>query len=227
MQYSAVLSAALLVMNASLLSAQAPVTVDEGRFIITRSGQRLGTEDFTIRRMGGPDRNSFMAKASVAYDDVHLSPALRTDQDGSPLAYQIEVKAGAELRERLSGQLGRGRFSARVRTPRGESAKEYIVSDGALVLDDEVFHQYYFLARAELGTVPVVIPRRNTQVAMRVEMQGKESLSIGGIGVEARHLVVMEPGGARRHVWIDAQGRVLKVMLEESGITAIRDELPR
>jgi len=225
MQYSAAFSAALLVASASLLPAQA-ATVDEGRFVITRSGQRIGTEDFTIRRLGGPDRNSFMAKASVVYDDVHLSPALRADQDGSPLAYQIEVKAGAELRERLSGQLGRGRFSARVKTPRGESAKEYIVSDGALVLDDEIFHQYYFLARAELGTVPVVIPRRNTQVAMRVEMQGKESLSIGGIGVEARHLVIMEPGGARRHVWTDEQGRVLKVMLEESGITAIRDELP-
>lgn len=195
--------------------------------MITRAGQRIGTEDFTIRRMGGPDRSSFMAKASVVYDEVHLSPALRADEDGSPLAYQIEVKAGTELRERLSGQLGRGRFSARVRTPRGESAKEYIVSDGALVLDDEVFHHYYFLARAALGTVPVVIPRRNTQVAMRVELQGNESLSIGGTGVDARHIVIMEPAGARRHVWIDAQGRVLKVVLEESGTTAIRDELPR
>ena len=226
MRHSIVLSAVLLLSSFSLLSAQA-TTVDEGRFVITRAGQRIGTEDFTIRSMGGPDRNSFMAKASIVYDDVQLSPALRADQDGSPLAYQIEVKAGAELRERLSGQLGRGRFSARVRTPRGESAKEYIVSDGALVLDDEVFHQYYFLARAELGTVAVVIPRRNTQVAMRVESQGKESISIGGTGVDSRHLVILEPGGARRHVWIDQQRRVLKVMLEESGITAIRDELPR
>ncbi|MBC7788697.1 MAG: hypothetical protein H7Z74_02015 [Anaerolineae bacterium] len=226
MRHPAVISAVLLLASVSPLAGQA-TTVDEGRFLITRAGQRIGTEDFTIRRMGGPDRNSFMAKANVVYADVHLSPALRAGQDGSPLAYQIEVKAGTELRERLSGQLGRGRFSARVRTPRGESAKEYIVSDGALVLDDEIFHQYYFLARAELGTVPVVIPRRNTQVAMRVESQGNESISIGGTGVDARHLVISEPGGARRHVWIDDSGRVLKVMLEETGITAIRDELPR
>jgi hypothetical protein len=36
-----------------------------------------------------------------------------------------------------------------------------------------------------------------------------------------------EPDGATRRIWVDAQGRVLKVMLEGRGITATRDDPPR
>jgi hypothetical protein len=36
-----------------------------------------------------------------------------------------------------------------------------------------------------------------------------------------------EPDGATRRIWVDAQGRVLKVTLESRGITATRDDPPR
>jgi hypothetical protein len=138
----------------------------------------------------------------------------------------MEIRVGPEVQESLRGQIGRGRFSARVRTPGGESAKEYIVSDGAIILDDEVFHQYYFLGMtARTGSVPVVIPRRNEQVTMRVAAGGSESVEVGGTRVTARHLEIKDPGGATRDVWLDSQGRVLKVTI--NGVTATRDELPR
>jgi hypothetical protein len=223
-----------LILAAALVAAPVPYapaqvsTVDEGRFIITRGGERVGTEDFKIRRASDPTGDVLTATATVAYDDRRLSPMLRTDATGAPLAYQVEVRVGSELRERMSGQIGRGRFSARVRTPSGESAKEYIVSDGALVLDDSVFHQYALLARAERsGSVPVVIPRRNVQVVMRVEHRGSETVTIGGQSTQARHLVLTAPGEAPRHVWLDAKGRVLRVRLEGSDMVATRDELPR
>jgi hypothetical protein len=119
-----------------------------------------------------------------------------------------------------------------VKTAKGESTKEYIVADGALVLDDNVFHQYYFLARrasssSGAATVPVVIPQRNTQVVMRVATQGSDAVSIAGRAITARLLVLSEPGGATRHIWVDDQGRVLKVVLDARGITALRDEPPR
>lgn len=229
MRNSLLLSAAFAATTALATRTSAQVTtVDEGRFNILRGGQKVGTEDFKIRSTADPSGAVLTATATVAYDDRRLSPTLRTDAGGSPLAYQVEVRVGSELQERLSGQIGRGRFSARVRTPTGESAKEYIVSDGALVLDDNVFHQYYFLGRRDrVGTLPVVIPRRNVQVAARVESRGNEQITIGGQSVTARQLVLVLPGEAPRHVWLDAQGRVLKVMLESSGVVAVRDELPR
>lgn len=200
--------------------------VDQGRFVITRDGRRIGTEDFVIRRAPGAGGDVFTGTATVAYSDRRLAPALRTDPKGSPLAYQMEIRVGPEVQESLRGQIGRGRFSARVRTPGGESAKEYIVSDGAIILDDEVFHQYYFLGMtARTGNVPVVIPRRNEQVTMRVQSGGSEPVDIGGTRVTARHLTIADPGGTSRDVWLDSQGRVLKVTI--NGVTATRDEPPR
>lgn len=218
--------AATLAATASTLEAQVAI-VDEGRFVITRDGRRIGTEDFVIRRTTGAGGDVLTGTATVAYQDRRLAPAVRTDPRGAPLAYQVEIRVGPEVRESLRGQVGRGRFSARIRTPGGESAKEYIVSDGAIILDDEVFHQYYFLGMSERsGSVPVVVPRRNVQVSMRVEGGGgSEMVEIGGTRVSARHLVVDDPGGSTRHVWLDSQGRVLKVTID--GVTAIRDELPR
>lgn len=204
-------------------------TVDEGSFTIVRGGASAGREEFSIRRTPGSANAVYVASATVSYDDRRLSPALRADTDGSPLAYQVEVRIGSEVQERFTGQVGRGRFSAQTKTPRGESTKEYVVSDGALILDDDVFHQYFFVAqgRRRSGSVPVVIPRRNTQVTMSVQERGAEQVTIGGRPLEARHLVLNEPGGGQRDVWVDAQNRVLKVSIPARGVVATRDDPPR
>ena len=227
-------SAAILAtaLPAAPLASQV-ATVDEGSFSISHNGAPAGREEFSIRRTpGGEGGAVYVASATVSYDGRRLSPALRADATGSPLAYQVEVRVGSEVQERLTGQVGRGRFSALTKTPRGESAKEYVVSDGALILDDDVFHQYFFVAqsaRAGGTTIPVVVPRRNAQLAMRVEERGSEEVTVGGRTLTARHLVLREGavGGVERDVWVDAQGRVLKVSIASRGIVALRDEPPR
>ena len=201
--------------------------VDEGTFTITRKSTRVGRETFTIRRSVTPNETVYEANATVDFDTQHLSPALRTDSAYAPLAYQMEVRTNDQLQLRLKGVIGRGRFSARVRTPSGEAAREYIVSEGALVIDDDVFHQYYFLAQRIHGssfTVPVVIPTRNTQVTMRVQVVGVERITVGGTPTDARRLAATMAGGTPRDIWIDGEGRVLKVTLGD--VTALRDELP-
>jgi len=222
---------ALSLASSSFSFAQV-TTVDEGSFTITRGGtlpaNRIGQESFTIRRTRGPGGDVVVANATVTFDTEHIAPALRTDTSFSPLAYQVEVRTGNDV-ERLRGRIGGGRFSAQLKTAKGESSKEYIVSDGALILDDDVFHQYYFLvqrARAGSATIPVVIPRRNTQETMRIQSGANEQVRVGTSSVEARHFTIQEPTGATRQVWADAQGRILKVQLD-GNITATRDELPR
>ena len=208
-------------------AAQAGI-VDEGSFTIARSGARVGRETFTIRRSLEGNSEVYVANATVEFDTERLSPALRTDTAFAPLAYQMEVRTNDQLQLRLKGVIGRGRFTARVRTPTGEATKEYIVSEGALVIDDMVFHQYYFLAQRVKGsafTVPVVIPQRNVQLSMRVQTAGVERITIGGTPVDARKLVAVVSGGSGRDIWVDGEGRVLKVV--HGDITAVRDELPR
>ena len=228
--------AAIIFALASLVGATRPEplraqvsTIDEGSFTITRNGQKIGREEFSIRRAPGTDNAAtIVASATIVYDDRRLSPALRVDTRGVPVAYQMDVRVGSDMQERLTGTVGRGRFSALTKTPRGESAKEYVVSDGALILDDDVFHQYYFVAQdSRSGVVPVVVPRRNLQVATRVHSAGGETLNVGGRAIEARHLVMSDPAGGSRDIWVDAQGRVLKVAIASRGILALRDEPPR
>ena len=222
------LSAALLAAAAVARPAAGQVQiVDEGTFTIFRQNVRVGRETFTIRRSLEATEDVYIANATVDFDTQRLSPALRTDTSFAPLAYQMEIRTNDQLQLRLKGVIGRGRFSARVRTPTGEAAKEYIVSEGALVIDDMVFHQYYFLAQRVKGssfTVPVVIPQRNVQQTMRVQVMAADRITVGGTPVDARRLVATAAGGPPRDIWVDAQGRVLKVTLGE--ITAVRDELP-
>jgi hypothetical protein len=225
--------AVALTLGLPSLSLAQVTTVDEGSFTITRGGtkpsDRIGQESFTIRRTRGPGGDVVVANATVTFDTEHLAPALRTDTSFSPLAYQVEVRTGSDV-ERLRGRIGGGRFSAQLKNAKGESSKEYIVSDGALILDDDIFHQYYFMvqrARGGSATIPVVIPRRNTQETMRIQAGANEQVRVGTSSVEGRRYTIQEPTGATRQVWADAQGRILKVQLDATNITATRDALPQ
>jgi hypothetical protein len=154
---------------------------------------------------------------------------MRADSAGVPSRYVVEVKDGPANDERVDGSVFRGRVSARVKNSRGESANEFVVSQGALLIDDDVFHQYYFITRRQspVGPISVIVPRRNTQVTMRVADAGTEKLVIGGTTLEARRYTIADPGGANREVWADSNGRLLKVAIPSRGVVALRDDPPR
>jgi len=207
--------------------------VDEGAFTITHNGARTGRETFTIRRTGMGASDAYVANGTIDLDGRRLLPALQTDIDLSPIKYQLEIRRGDDIVERLKGIAGRGRFSTQVRTSKGESTREFIASDNAVLLDDDVFHQYYFVARraeklgATGGTIPVIVPQRAEQRMLRATWAPDETVRIAGQSVSARHLVLTEPGGSSRSVWIDALGHVLKVSLDAKGLVIQRDAVPR
>ena len=216
-----------LCLAAAPLGAQV-ATVDEGSFTISRGGQAVGREEFAIRSTPAGAGRQYVATATVTISDQRLAPALNTDSSGAPVKYQVETRTSGDAREFLSGQVGRGRFSARVQSSRGESAREYVVSDGALILDDDVFHQYFFLGRRDRAeTIAVIVPRRNVQLSVRVEPRGGETVTIGGQALQARRIRLTEPNGLSRELWVDAEGRVLRVELPERGLVAVRDDPPR
>lgn len=204
-------------------------TLDSGSFTVTRNGNPAGREEFSIRSTPGIGGNLLKAQATISSDGRRLTPALSTDQAGAPVSYQLEVRAAGEVSERLSGQMNRGRISMHAQSAAGSSAREYVVTDGALILDDDVYHQYFFLSLRGIGSgnVPVVVPRRSTQMMMRVASRGAERVTVGGREVTATRLDLTEPGGAERQIWVDAQHRVLRVAVPAQGIVATRDEVPR
>lgn len=210
------------------LAAQSAQIIDQGSFTISVGGQRAGREDFRIEGTPtGTGALEYVARATVVFGDRRLMPALRSDSMGAPSDYQIESRGTTTGSERWSGKITRGRVSARINSPRGESAKEYIVTDGAIIIDDDVFHQYHFVARrTPESSVAVVVPRRNAQVAMRLTAAGNERVTVGTRDIDARHLVLTEPSGATRDLWVDAKGRVLKVAIASRNVVALRDDPP-
>ena len=221
----------LVALAAAVLSnsARAQVaTLDEGSFTITVKGDRVAREDFRIRKTpGGPSGSEVVATSTASYGGRRVVSQLQSDSAGAPNRYLLEVKDAAGDNERFEGAVGRNRVSARVRNSRGESANEFLVSPGAIVIDDEVFHQYYFLTRRPAGSVSVIVPRRNTQVVMRIADAGSDKVTIGGASLDARHFTIADPGGADREVWADASGRLLKVAIPSRGVVALRDDPPR
>jgi len=204
-------------------------TVDEGSFSISKAGERVGSEVFTIRQTPGAERGMmYVSSATITSGDRRVLPALRTDERGVPLAYQLEVRVNGAPREHLTGLVGRGRFSAQVKTAGGESASEIVVADGARLVDEDIFHQYYFVALGNRrGMVPVIVPRRGEQVTVEVVERGTESVTVGGRALAATRLSLRVNGAAERDVWVDAAGRVLKVEIPARQVVALRDEPPR
>lgn len=204
---------------------------DSGTFRVYVGGRQVGTEEFAIRQTGAGTGAEVSATGRVMLTlptgTLELQPRLRASGfEASPVAY--EVTLGGSSPRKIVGTIGGGRFSAKIVTPSGEQLREYVASDGAVVLDDGVAHHYYFLARrARSGSVPILIPRENRQVMATVTDRGEERVEVGGSTASLYHLVVQPQGGDARHVWVDALNRVIKVEIPAQEYSATRTEIPR
>jgi hypothetical protein len=205
-------------------------TVDEGSFTVTRGAATLGREEFKIVRQSGGGA-AFVARATGAYGDRRVLPVLQTDAEGVPERYQVEVRRGAAVEQRVSGQAAGAHFRAQTQGESGEAAREFLLEPGTVLLDTDLFHQYYFIVR-RAGTagattrVVALAPRRGDQAPLSVTDAGAEAVTIGGQPVAARHYVLTGAAG-RRDVWADEQGRVLRVVLSAEGTEALRTAPPR
>lgn len=222
---------ALLALAAAPSAAQT-ITLDEGVFRISVDGREVGTETFSIRQNGNGGNAVIVARARIMTDGpAGAEEVTATLEVGGaalrPGAYEITVQGDDP--QRIAGRLVGGRFSAKIVSPSGEMMREYLASDGAVLVDRGVVHHYYFLARrldGEAFRVPLIVPRESRQVSARVRPQGTETVEIAGERVDARHVVVEPAGGNPRHVWVDARGRVLQVEVPARNYAARRVNLP-
>lgn len=225
-----------LVLSALALTglAAAPVAAqgnDAGTFRVFVEDREVGTEEFSIAQTGSGASGELLATSRVRLGlpegTLELDTRLRARGIGAdPVDYQVSV--GGSAPSRTIGTVGGGRFSAKIVTPSGEQLREYVASNGAVVLDQGVAHHYYFLAlRTHQGRVPVIVPRDNRQVIATVVDRGEESVRIAGTTAMLFHLVVTPQGGDEHHVWVDALNRVLRVEIPARAWRAERTTIPR
>jgi len=232
MRFSFLLFSATALMFLSTPEAEGQaVTLDEGRFRIQYGGQDAGFEDFSIRRSGPGADAQIIAVGEILTQDPQGRLDLRpmTQAAGGDMAVSAyQIKISGHRQEEISIELGNNRYLSRVRSEVGEQEREFRATPGTLLLDTGVAHQYYFVAHrfpSGGGTVPVLVPREGRQFDLRVTEVGRETISIGGQQVQSRHLRV-EGNQESREVWVDDQGRVLRVEHAATGYVASRESAP-
>ncbi len=219
---------ALAAVTVTAFAAPAQVvTIDEGSFTLFLGAERVGREEFSIRRVPDGDRTVVLAQATIAWDARRLAPALRTDLTGAPLSYQIEVRDDGRVTTMVTASAGGGRLSQRVVTDRGESARQFPLTGGTLILDEDVVHQYHFVAQRGAGTIPVLVPRRLGRETIVVAARPATRVEIGTGTVAAKHFTVTDGTGTVTDVWTDDAGRLLRLAVGARGFVAVRDEAPR
>ena len=219
-------------------SSDAPATnlVDEGTFAVFQNGQRVATEDFTVRQL---------ATSSVAF--AHL----RLDSGGSTLEQTSELSLtpdGSLSRYELQ-QLSPGRRSATI-APSDQVLVMHTVADGkssdhtflltptAFVLDDYVFSSREVLLWRYLATsckqresgdgcdlvrarFPIVVPRRDTSGEVYVEFKGYDDTPLNGRPQHLRHFLI-QTNGPDWHLWLDEKHKLLRISVPDSNIEVLR-----
>src|ERR1019366_1139532 len=99
-----------LLALAACLSATARaqvISLDEGSFTITRSGDRVGREDFSIRSSPADGGSVLVAHGVVAMGARRIEPSLNADTSGGVLKYQTEVRESGRAVVTYSGEFAR------------------------------------------------------------------------------------------------------------------------
>lgn len=211
-----------------LAPAQATVA-DDGSFSMSRDGMRVGREDFSIRHVHTTAGGFETLSRGVVVTGAHrVTVDFSTDSIGLPLRFQSKTvddgRGGDSYRAEVFGR----RFSARMSRASGESARELMLPEGALIVEDGVMHPLQFVVARGAGMVPAVVPSRGVVVSLVVESAGADRVSIALQSIDAQKYVVREgDGGVVREVWIDAAGRMLKVAIPAQRLVAVRDDAPR
>ncbi len=221
------LLAALALVSGSA-GGQATV-VDEGSFTISRAGDRIGREDFSIRHVPTTEgAYETLTRGVVVTGTRRVTVDLSTDSVGLPVRFQSKSVDGREAGDSYRAEVTGRRFSSRTTRGSGESARELMLPAGALIVEDGVVHPLQFVVSRGSGSVAAIVPARGVVVTLTVEAAGTDHVSIALQSIEARKFVVREGAeGTVREVWVDAAGRLLKVAIPAQRLVAVRDDAPR
>lgn len=200
--------------------------VDEGTFSITVAGVRVGREDFSIRRTA---LGTLVAQGNVLRGDIRATVVLNTDSVGAPERFRYNSNRSGRDEEQVSGERRVTVWSGLVTRPGGQSGREFRLPDGVRGADDGVLHHLWFVLRFRgSGATTLLQPRTMAIHSIVIEDAGTDRVTIGLDELDAHKWNVRFPDGdvPFREVWIDAQGRLLRVRIPAEELDATRDEPP-
>ena len=211
------------VPGAHLLGQQ----LDRGRFRLFLDGLEIGTEDFTIQRIGSGDAQETLARAAVRMNDGRVvTTILRTVGPSMAFSDYAAIVRGADTLEVRVLHAG-NRLRRVTVAPWGEEEQEFRASPRTMIFDPGVAHHYFvlggFLAR-ETGdmTLHAFEPRSEREDWTADLSIGSETITLQGEQVEATRVRIVS-GDQVRTVWFDGSGRLVRVEVPTDGFVAQRE----
>jgi len=209
------------------LSAQS-VVVDQGTFGLSIHGERIGSEDFIIRRAGLGNQAAFISRGVVVRTldgaSEEFTTLLRvTATEGTAAGYEFKSSrpVPVEIMLNASGP----RYFSRFISGEGQEEREFRAEPGTRIVEQQVAHHLYFLGNVlKDSTVHVIEPLSRTDREFLVSTQQDEEIRLGRNRVLARRVIFTSADGDRI-VWFDRQGRVLRVEIPIIGYLAEREDL--
>jgi hypothetical protein len=232
------LSAAALARSKSSETPSPSGMVDEGTLAVFQSGQRVATEEFSVRQLPSSSLISAHLRLESGGSILEQTTQLALTPDGSLSRYEWQ-------------QLSPVRRSAIVE-PKDQVLVMHTVVDGkssdrsffltptAFVLDDYFFSSREVLLWRYLASsckprqtgdgcdlirarFPILVPRRDTSGEVYVEFKGYDDMPLNGQPQHLRHFVI-QTNGPEWHLWLDEQYKLLRISVPDSQIEVLRQE---
>ena len=217
----------LVAVVAVAVPVRAPAQLlDSGTFVLNAGGREIGTEEFTIRRLGTGDAQVTVATGSLSLRDGRtVTTTLRLVGTAMTLnEYEVSVSGSDTLAVRVVRD--GNRLRTRTVGPWGEEAREYRARASTVIFDDGVVHHHFLLrtlveAYGADTRIHAVAPLAEmTEHPMRPDV-GSETIEIGGERVETTRFRLSSEGESRT-AWFDGSGRLVRVVLAARGLEAVR-----
>jgi hypothetical protein len=90
-----------------------------------------------------------------------------------------------------------------------------------MLLDEFLLSPFVILPSQSEGSVTIINPRSGTRSRAVLEEEGVELVDLQGTQRELRHFT-LGTGTNVRHLWYTNTGRLMRIELPSSGITAVR-----
>jgi hypothetical protein len=224
------LTAALTLALACAAPLGAQEFLDAGTFVVQRGGMEAGREEFAIRPTTGRQGGNVLLVSTSRLPAREIQQALELASDHTPVSFQQTETAGGRVVRRVSAQLAGIRFSARIVSNEGETAREFPVRSPVAILGEESYADFYFVPRPEAGssrTVSVVRAQDVRPVTGSVANLGPDTVRVAGRQVAAQRFALRLADGDERQFWFTAAGDLLQVAVPGADLVATRAELPR
>jgi len=214
-------------------------TVDTGSFGVFIKGQRVATETFKIEQQAGASMIRSQVKANSGADAASQKSELAMTANGELLRYEWSQASGGSLSVSPSTDFLMERMTS---TANGKPAEQpFLMPSTTAILDNNFFVHREVLAWRYLGaackpeggvlkcqhspaTFGAIVPQDHTSINVRMELVGKEKITVRGAERELLRLN-LTGDNVEWALWVDDhdQFKLIRVAIPADDTEVIRD----